>query len=78
MINSFWVREWREFVFENGGLPGDINNTYLANFITEERRKRHFPEDDDDLELEEGKDFFQFGEELWKYFYNQYNCTVPI
>jgi hypothetical protein len=69
---------WRHFVNGKGPIPGEIDNMALKKKIQEARKQLHYPEDEQDLGLQDKQDFYILSVEFFRFFYNTYGCNQII
>ena len=60
-------------------MPTEIDNNDLKSYIKYRRNEISFSKDnDDEIELVKGSDYYEFSPALWSFFYHLYGCKDII
>lgn len=63
-------------------MPGEIDNSDIKSYILYRREERGIVssqiQNDDDIELIKGNEYFEFSPSLWKFFFDLYGAKPII
>ena len=76
LVSYEWMAQWRRFL--QGDLsypPREIDNIALKAKIERRRSHRGNPASDEDLGLQDKKDFYTLSVNFFRFFYDTYGCN---
>jgi hypothetical protein len=79
VITTAWVDQWKAFIKQGLPKPGIIDNSNLQKYIQQRRAEMaRYANLDDEVNLQQGVDYYEFTKPLWKFFYENYGVKCII
>ena len=76
LVSYEWMAQWRRFLQGDESYPPrEIDNKNLKAKIERRRAHRGNPASDEDLGLQDKKDFYTLSVNFFRFFYDTYGCN---
>ena len=79
VIDSQWINQWTAFLKGETGIPREIDNVNLRNYIVKWRNSQNVNTGDDTMmQIKKNQDYVEVSAVMWRFLYDNYGCKPVI